>query len=244
MFILEEYQRMYNRKYCITTSFSKGELPFRYLGVPLSSKKLSISQCQPLIDKIMGRINTWTNKFLSYAVRLQLVNSVLLAMQGFWSQIFLMPKKVLKKIESMCRMFLWNGEKQGKGKALIAWETLCLPKVASGLNITNMYVWNKEAILKHLWNLCKKKDKLDCMGSYLLSKGKGSMGSWNQASIIDGEENTESRSLVNRIGLQVSVIMEKPNFSIKEMYQVLKGSTIRCHWEDWLVIISEVLNGC
>ena len=42
----------------------------------------------------------------------------------------------------------------------MAWETLCLPKVAGGLNITNMYVWNKEAILKHLWNRCKKKDKL------------------------------------------------------------------------------------
>lgn len=31
---------------------SEGSLPFRYLGVPLSSKKLSYSQCRSLIDKI------------------------------------------------------------------------------------------------------------------------------------------------------------------------------------------------
>lgn len=41
---------------------------------------------------------------------------------------------------------------------------------------------------------------MDCMGSYLLSKVKGSMGSWNQASIMDGEENTRSKSMVNRKG--------------------------------------------
>ncbi|KAK4727001.1 hypothetical protein R3W88_031918 [Solanum pinnatisectum] len=60
----------------------------------------------------------------------------------------------------MCKRFLWNGDKEGKGKALIAWETLCWPKTAGGLNITDMYVWNKTAILKHMWNLCKKKDRL------------------------------------------------------------------------------------
>ena len=73
---------MYNRKYC-NTGFSKREILFRYLGVPFSSKNLSISQRQPLIDKIMGKINTWTTKFLSFVGRLQLVNSVLSAMQGF-----------------------------------------------------------------------------------------------------------------------------------------------------------------
>lgn len=53
-----------------------------------------------------------------------------------------------------------NSNKQGKGKALIARETLCLPKASGGLNITDIYVWNKVAILKHLRNLYKKKDTL------------------------------------------------------------------------------------
>ncbi|KAK4726976.1 hypothetical protein R3W88_031893 [Solanum pinnatisectum] len=213
------------------TGFSKGDLPFRYLGVPLSSKKLSISQCQPLIDKIMGRINTWTTKFLSYAGRLQLVNSVLSAMQGFWSQIFLMPKKVLKKIESMCKRFLWNGDKEGKGKALIVWETLCWPKAAGGLNITDMYVWNKAAILKHMWNLCKKKDKLWIVWVHTFYlKGRDpwevdiKQASWMVKKILKAGQWLTER------GLQVTEIMEETNFSIKKMYQVLKGEYNKVPW--------------
>lgn len=41
--------------------FSYGEFPIRYLGVPLSTKRMSVLQCQPLIDKMLGRINSWPN---------------------------------------------------------------------------------------------------------------------------------------------------------------------------------------
>ncbi|XP_070010474.1 uncharacterized protein [Nicotiana sylvestris] len=33
--------------------FPEGNLPFKYLGVPLDSKKLSIAQCWPLVEKII-----------------------------------------------------------------------------------------------------------------------------------------------------------------------------------------------
>nr|XP_016487024.1 PREDICTED: uncharacterized protein LOC107807199 [Nicotiana tabacum] len=48
--------------------YSEGTLPFRYFGVPLASKKLSVIQCWPLVEKITRRINCWTAKLLSYAV--------------------------------------------------------------------------------------------------------------------------------------------------------------------------------
>ena len=59
------------------------ELPFKYLGVPLSSKKLNTIQWYPLIDKIMARINSWTAKKLSYAGRAQLVKTVLFGVQAY-----------------------------------------------------------------------------------------------------------------------------------------------------------------
>ncbi|KAH0714848.1 hypothetical protein KY284_007753 [Solanum tuberosum] len=49
------------------TGFTKGEMLFRYLGVPLSTKRLSIAQCEPLLEKMLGRVSSWTSKFLSYA---------------------------------------------------------------------------------------------------------------------------------------------------------------------------------
>ncbi|WMV07687.1 hypothetical protein MTR67_001072 [Solanum verrucosum] len=69
--------------------FSQGLLPFKYLGVPLSTKRVSILQYQPLIDKIMHRVQSWTFRFLSYARRAQLIKSVLFSIQVFWSQVFI-----------------------------------------------------------------------------------------------------------------------------------------------------------
>ena len=63
----------------LLTSFGKGEMSFRYLGVPLTSRKLTIGQCQPLIDKIVAMIRHWSARLLSYGGRLQLIKSVLFA---------------------------------------------------------------------------------------------------------------------------------------------------------------------
>ncbi|XP_060183073.1 uncharacterized protein LOC132613029 [Lycium barbarum] len=135
-------------------NFVKGDLPFRYLGAPSSTKRitivqckpLTIVQCKPLIDKILGRITSWISRFLSYAGRSQLIKSVLFAIQIFWSQIFAIPKKIIQVIESICKRFLWTGSVEVSKKALIAWETLCCPKSAGGLSILDVYTWNKAAL--------------------------------------------------------------------------------------------------
>lgn len=58
------------------------ELPFKYLGIPLSTKKLSLIQWKPLIDRIITRVTSGTTKKLSYVVRAQLVQTVLFGMQS------------------------------------------------------------------------------------------------------------------------------------------------------------------
>lgn len=51
----------------VETGFLKGSLSFKYLGVPLDSKKLTIAKFAPLIEKITGRLRHWTTKLLNYA---------------------------------------------------------------------------------------------------------------------------------------------------------------------------------
>ena len=58
-------------------NFSLGSLPVRYLGVPLITFKLMLCDCSPLIDKTEARIKSWNNNVLSFAGRLQLIQSVL-----------------------------------------------------------------------------------------------------------------------------------------------------------------------
>ncbi|GAB2282642.1 hypothetical protein Dimus_039557 [Dionaea muscipula] len=89
-----------------TLGFSVSLCSFKYLGVPLSAKKLKVCLFQPIIDKIVARITCWTARCLSYAGRLQLVKSILLSIHVYWSQIFLFPKSVLLSVEAICRAFL------------------------------------------------------------------------------------------------------------------------------------------
>lgn len=68
------------------TSYKEGTFPFRYLGVPVTSKKLSVIHYMPLVDKLVSRITHWSSRLLSYAGRLQLIKSVLYAITSYWMQ--------------------------------------------------------------------------------------------------------------------------------------------------------------
>ncbi|XP_075074555.1 uncharacterized protein LOC142162138 [Nicotiana tabacum] len=142
------------------TGFIEGYIPFKYLGVPLSATKLNIHQCLSLVERITEKINCWLARMLSYSGRIQLIKSVLFGIQTYWAQIFLLPKKIMKMIETICMTFLWTGSNAISRKALITWDKICQPKATGGLNIINMRIWNKAAILKHLWALTMKKDAL------------------------------------------------------------------------------------
>ncbi|XP_019233197.1 PREDICTED: uncharacterized protein LOC109213816 [Nicotiana attenuata] len=143
-----------------TLGFNEGKLPFRYLGIPLDSKKLTIAQYIPLVEKITTKVTCWSAKFLFYVGRCQLIKAVIFGKQTYWAQVFIIPKKVLKLIETICRTSLWTGNAAISKKALVAWENVCKPVAAGGLNILDIKVWNKAAITKHLWDLTRKKDCL------------------------------------------------------------------------------------
>lgn len=114
----------------------------------------------PLVEKIIVRITTWTTRKLSYAGRLQLIQAVLFGVQAYLSQMFLIPSKVLKLIESHCRNFLWSGTNTITKKALVAWEKVCTPKASRGKNLINIRIWNKTVVAKINWDLAHKQDKL------------------------------------------------------------------------------------
>ncbi|CAA7058008.1 unnamed protein product [Microthlaspi erraticum] len=128
-------------------------LPIRYLGLPLSSKKLSIGDCDPLIVQIQKKLDSWTNKFLSFAGRLTLLSSVISGIIGFWTSAFILPKKVIRRINSLSSSFLWHGRTGISTGAKVAWKLLSSPKMEGGLGIKDTVSWNNASILKLIWLL-------------------------------------------------------------------------------------------
>jgi len=88
--------------------FESGTLPVCYLGLPLLSKRMTTSDYAPLIERIRGRINSWTAGHLSFAGRLQLISSVIHSLTNFWMSAFRLPSACIKEIDSLCSAFLWS----------------------------------------------------------------------------------------------------------------------------------------
>lgn len=142
------------------SGFKREHLPFRYLGVTIIPKKLNAAECDLLIDKMTSRIGSWCTRSLSYAGRAQLINSVLMSVHTYWAQIFLLPNAVLRKINTICRHYLWSGGANGNKMGNIKWEALCRnKKVGGGMGFRNITLWNKATVGKLVWHIgCQKND--------------------------------------------------------------------------------------
>ncbi|XP_074291223.1 uncharacterized protein LOC141617999 [Silene latifolia] len=107
-----------------STGMSIASLPFRYLGVPITSKKLSVLDCAILVEKIVGRIMALGARKLSYGGRLVLVQSVLSLIFIITGLGFLCSQKLSSKVLIQCagiffgkalnimiKLPLWRGRK-------------------------------------------------------------------------------------------------------------------------------------
>lgn len=142
------------------TKYKEEYLPFSYLGVKISAKKLSNDDCQFLIDKIAAKLRTWGVSTLSYAGRAQLVNSVLLNLHSYWASIFVLPKRVLDGVIAACRNFLWDGKTTSSKTPLIAWDLICRDKKMGGLGYKESHTWNIALLGKYIWSVATKADNL------------------------------------------------------------------------------------
>jgi hypothetical protein len=149
------------RMYILTTMpFAEGQLPVRYLGVPLISSRLVYRDCSVLLEALDTRILSWKNRFLSFAGRLQLIKSVLLSMHIYWCSVFMLPARIVKELESKMTGFLWCQGKLQTGKAKVSWKAICAPKGEGGLGIRRIRDMNKALLASLIWRLISRQKSL------------------------------------------------------------------------------------
>ena len=117
--------------------FTEGHLPIKYLGMPITTSRVTKVECRLLVEKITTRIKSWTLRNISYAGRVILMNTVLFGIFTFWARIFILPQEVVNEVTKVCRNFLWGGEAKYKKALYVAWNTICQPKNQGGLGVKN-----------------------------------------------------------------------------------------------------------
>jgi hypothetical protein len=96
--------------------------PCKYLGLPLSIRKLLKSKFLLLIEKMADYLPGWKATRMHPAGRVALIQAVLTAVPIHHFIAVQCPKWVHKAIDKIIRAFLWKGHKDVKGgHCLVGW---------------------------------------------------------------------------------------------------------------------------
>ena len=135
-----------------------GSFPFTYLGLPLGLTKPQVKDYAPLICRIERKLSA-SSQFLSYAGRLQLVNSVISSLPTYYMCSLKLPAAVVEIIDKLRRNCLWRGKDfRNKGYNLAAWDLVRRPKNKGGLGVINLSIQNDALLLKQLDKFYRKEN--------------------------------------------------------------------------------------
>lgn len=113
-----------------------------------------------IIDKATTRINSWYTRFLSYAGRGTLIQSVTNAMHAYCMSIAKLPQTIIDKLNSLNKHFLWNAARDGAKRGRVRWSTVCTPKTTGGLGIWDLSTLNTTFQLKQAWWMLQEPESL------------------------------------------------------------------------------------
>jgi hypothetical protein len=89
----KDHERFYSQLFgCVM-----GKYRFRYLGLPMNTRKLNNKDWKTIEDRIEKRLSGWKGEMLSVGGQLVLINLVMSSLPMFMMSFFELPRGVLKK---------------------------------------------------------------------------------------------------------------------------------------------------
>lgn len=115
------------------------DLPLTYLGIPLTVRKPTCAQLQPLVDRVVAQLPCWKSRLMNKSGRLVLVKSVLCAIPIHQLLVFAPPKRITKQLEKIQRSFLWEARAAANGRNChVNWRRVCRPLSLGGLGVQDI----------------------------------------------------------------------------------------------------------
>ena len=135
-------------------------LPMLYLGIPISSGRQSRESWQDILDKFRVKVTHWTHRWLSFAGRVQLLQSVIQDLPLYRSMVQVAPMSFVKDLDSLARQFLWAGNLSSTKWSLVRWEVVCSPKQFGGLGLRQSLLTGTALAAKLYWRWCVEQDQV------------------------------------------------------------------------------------
>jgi len=139
---------------------ARAAFPIKYLGLPLTVRRLRKIDFQPLIEKAAGKLSTWQGRNLTQAGRVSLTKAVLSSQLVYLLTALKATKEVLEDLDKIRKRFLWAaGEELTGGKCKVNWTKSCMAKELGGLGILNLEKFARALRLRWLWHSWVSPDK-------------------------------------------------------------------------------------
>ena len=85
--------------------------------------------------------------------RITLIKAVLSALPIYLLSFFKIPQRIVDKLVSLQRNFMWGGNQHHKRISWVKWDVICLPKNEGGLGIKDLAKFNAALRGRWIWDL-------------------------------------------------------------------------------------------
>ncbi|WZZ22713.1 hypothetical protein YC2023_124100 [Brassica napus] len=140
----------------------------KYLGLPEHFGRRKKDLFSSIVDRIKQKARGWTNKFLSTAGKLVMLQSVLSAIPSYPMTCFSLPVSLCKRIQSALTRYWWDHNENSRSMAWISWDSMAKPKSLGGIGLRDVQNFNVSLLAKISWRLLQNPHSL--LGRVLFGK--------------------------------------------------------------------------
>jgi hypothetical protein len=130
-----------------------GHFPMKYLGLPISYKRLSKEELSFSATKVEKRLETWKCNQLSHGGRSILINSSLSSIPMYSMGFYWLHEGTHKRLDTARGRFFWEGVGNKKKYHMVKWEALASPKEFGGLAFIDTRAMNTVLLSKWIFKL-------------------------------------------------------------------------------------------
>ena len=151
-----------------------GQLHFQYLGVPISTKHLTVDDLREVNLKVQKRLPMWQGQILSSGGKSILIQSSLSSVPNYCMGMYKLQDDIHKKFDTDRANFFWHGQGDKRKYHMVKWGELARLKEMGGLGFTETRTMNVCLLSKWIFRIESDEDSLVMemiRNKYL--KGKG-----------------------------------------------------------------------
>ncbi|CAN1190366.1 LINE-1 retrotransposable element ORF2 protein, partial [Linum perenne] len=132
----------------------------KYLGMPAEWGSSKVDTFAFILERLHIKAQSWTSLLLSHGGRETLSKSVLQAIPSYIFSCFMLPDKLLNKMDALIRRYWWSGDPKRRAIHWCAANKLTSAKGVGGLGFRSFKEFNEAFLAKVGWNIIHQPNSL------------------------------------------------------------------------------------